>query len=77
MTDADRRFSVYPYSDVPADRRAHVRRRGTHSEIALGVLCAEAQADGVPCWELGRDCETCERAFRWFAEGEGEVSEAN
>ena len=25
-------------------------------------LCEEAQADGVPCWELGRQCETCERA---------------
>jgi hypothetical protein len=25
-------------------------------------LCDEAQADGVPCWELGRQCETCERA---------------
>ncbi len=27
-----------------------------------GGLCAEAQADGVPCTELGRDCETCRRA---------------
>lgn len=25
-------------------------------------LCGEAQADGVPCYELGRKCETCERA---------------
>jgi len=25
-------------------------------------LCAEAQADGVPCYEVGRYCETCERA---------------
>lgn len=25
-------------------------------------LCPEAQADGVPCYELGRDCEVCERA---------------
>ncbi|HEX5139083.1 MAG TPA: hypothetical protein VFY93_19090 [Planctomycetota bacterium] len=25
-------------------------------------LCPEAQADGVPCYELGRYCETCERA---------------
>jgi hypothetical protein len=25
-------------------------------------LCEEAQADGVPCYELGRYCETCERA---------------
>jgi hypothetical protein len=27
-----------------------------------GALCPEAQADGVPCTEKGRDCETCERA---------------
>jgi hypothetical protein len=26
-------------------------------------LCPEAQADGVPCTELGRDCEICERAY--------------
>lgn len=25
-------------------------------------LCAEAQADGVPCTELGRDCQVCEHA---------------
>ena len=25
-------------------------------------LCPEAQADGVPCCELGRDCVTCEQA---------------
>ena len=25
-------------------------------------LCAEAQADGVPCEEPGRRCEACERA---------------
>lgn len=35
-------------------------------ETALGVLCAEAQADGVPCFELGRDCERCPQAvFTW------------
>ncbi len=26
-------------------------------------LCPEAQADGVPCTALGRDCEICEEAF--------------
>lgn len=26
-------------------------------------LCPEAQADGVPCTALGRDCEICEKAF--------------
>lgn len=29
-----------------------------------GALCPEAQADGVPCTELGRDCEVCEHAVR-------------
>jgi hypothetical protein len=27
-------------------------------------MCPEAQADGVPCPELGRSCEICERALR-------------
>ena len=26
------------------------------------LLCSEAQADGVPCTEVGRTCEECERA---------------
>ena len=30
--------------------------------LPLGVCCAEAQADGVPCHELGGDCLACERA---------------
>ena len=29
----------------------------------LGALCSEAQADGVPCPDMGKDCETCERAL--------------
>ena len=28
-----------------------------------GGLCAEAQADGVPCTESGRDCRVCSRAI--------------
>lgn len=31
-------------------------------DLGTGALCPEAQADGVPCTELGRDCEICERA---------------
>jgi hypothetical protein len=27
----------------------------------LGVRCPEAQADGVPCDEIGRDCDECGR----------------
>ncbi len=30
-------------------------------------LCAQAQADGVPCSELGRRCEECEKAEAKFA----------
>lgn len=30
-------------------------------------LCVEAQADGVPCTEVGRDCETCAQAVRDFS----------
>lgn len=30
--------------------------------LPLGVCCAEAQADGVPCPEPGRDCLLCEKA---------------
>ncbi len=29
----------------------------------LSARCPEAQADGVPCTELGRNCEECERAI--------------
>jgi len=25
--------------------------------------CSQAQADGVPCQEVGKDCEDCEKAF--------------
>ncbi len=30
------------------------------------ALCAEAQADGVPCTVGGRACETCEHAFEAY-----------
>jgi hypothetical protein len=46
-------------------------RRGSSLEIfELSRCCAEAQADGVPCPTLGRDCEICERAMRDDAENE-------
>jgi hypothetical protein len=34
----------------------------TESEWRQSGLCAEAQADGIPCTALGRHCEICERA---------------
>jgi hypothetical protein len=66
--DPDRPFSEDPYSEVPYDSGTHPLRKSRLPEITLGVLCAEAQADGVPCFELGRDCETCERAYRSWAD---------
>lgn len=44
------------------------RRPGArdHGERAVragpGALCVEAQADGVPCSKVGRDCEVCPKA---------------
>ena len=43
------------------------KRSGSESFLDLFELsrcCAEAQADGVPCPTLGRDCQICERAMR-------------
>jgi hypothetical protein len=37
-------------------------------ETGQGVPCMEAQADGVPCFDLGRDCSECEEGFQaWLA----------
>jgi hypothetical protein len=38
-------------------------RSDAPAQAGLGTLCAEAQADGVPCAELGRDCAICGRAL--------------
>jgi hypothetical protein len=38
---------------------------GTKGQKAVdtgGPPCSEAQADGVPCEEMGTDCEDCDRA---------------
>jgi len=49
------------------DGMGHESALQKRAEMSPGPLCAEAQADGVPCTELGRDCETCERAVRGSA----------
>ena len=67
----DRPYSDDPYSDVPCDSNQDLRV-GSSARKAGGPLCAEAQADGVPCYELGRDCETCERAFTSWADAKPE-----
>jgi hypothetical protein len=43
-------------------RKAREVSRALEWVAPLGVCCAEAQADGVPCWELGRECLECDRA---------------
>jgi len=32
-------------------------------DTGLGVPCKQAQADGAPCFELGRDCAECKEGF--------------
>lgn len=43
-------------------RRSREINRAVELVAPLGVCCAEAQADGVPCFELGVDCLECDRA---------------
>lgn len=44
------------------DRLPGTPPRDAQERPGTGALCAEAQADGVPCFELGRDCAVCEHA---------------
>jgi len=44
-------------------RKKTERTRKGQDDLGTGALCPEAQADGVPCTERGRDCETCEKAM--------------
>lgn len=45
------------------------RRRMVMEALERGwPPCAQAQADGVPCQELGRACEECERAFPYLVQ---------
>jgi hypothetical protein len=64
----DRPFSEHPYSDLPSQNRSGAVRKNRRMKKIQAPLCAEAQADGVPCYELGRDCETCERAYLSWAD---------
>jgi len=58
-----RPFSYHPYSDLPTGARRRALPPETLKEHGCGALCPEAQADGVPCFELGCRCETCEQAY--------------
>jgi hypothetical protein len=58
-------------------RKKEIEGEGKQRDPGTGALCPEAQADGVPCTELGRDCEICERALEWLSnESEAEDKEA-
>lgn len=51
---------------VPRDRLFQEWVKSWAEETGQGVPCMEAQADGVPCFELGRECEECEEAYEAF-----------
>lgn len=48
---------------VDSDTSVLERIQRARAQSGLGTCCAEAQADGVPCTILGRDCAICERAL--------------
>jgi hypothetical protein len=48
----------------------------TVPKAGLGVACPHAQADGVPCTELGRECEHCEKARDELSEQETPPTES-
>ena len=43
-------------------KAAPVTKPAREPDLDPELLCSEAQADGVPCTEVGRACEECERA---------------
>ncbi len=52
----------------PRDRLFREWIESWADETGQGVPCGQAQADGVPCFELGRDCAECEEAFEAWLE---------
>jgi hypothetical protein len=48
----------------PRDRLFQEWIESWAEEKGLGVPCGQAQADGVPCFELDRDCATCDEAYQ-------------
>ncbi len=64
--------------DTPRPRRQQLMWEGLKS--GLGTPCWEAQADGVPCIELGIDCATCDRGQGTGFRGQGlgrDISDRN
>jgi hypothetical protein len=61
MDDDLKRWFNRGISDRMTDGEAGARHPADPGWSGTG-LCPEAQADGIPCHEVGRDCETCGRA---------------
>lgn len=40
----------------------HPPQKKSYPVPILSACCPEAQADGVPCVSLGRNCDECQRA---------------
>lgn len=58
-------------------KKARDRVSAARAPFDLERCCAEAQADGVPCTELGRECETCERALERAGSAQDEAREGD
>ena len=54
---------IVPSPDQVADRIRGVLGSSTVANRPWLPACEEAQADGVPCTEVGRDCAICEHAY--------------
>ncbi len=54
--------------EEPRDRLFQEWIESWADETGQGVPCRDAQADGVPCFELGRECAECEEGFRSWLE---------
>ncbi len=44
------------------NEKAGEQKQAKKKKSGLGVLCSQAQADGIPCEELDFDCEHCDHA---------------
>jgi len=54
----------------PRDPLPQQPSRPSHPDLPP---CEQAQADGVPCTEVGRQCEICEHAYpEWRAARQGD-----
>jgi hypothetical protein len=63
------RFSCFGASmEIRRDRLFQEWVKSWADETGLGVPCGEAQADGVPCFELDRDCSECQEAYEAWLE---------